>query len=418
MKSDMKMKLMLFLLMASTSIITNACAQDKNEEIDAFLSSKVGKKKVPGIAVMVADKNSVIYSGAFGKLDLSKDREITVDTLVRIASMTKPITSVAAMQLVERGVLKLDVPIEIYLPALSNLQILAGFDQAGNPILRPSPDAVTLRQLLTHTSGFVYTFSNENALRYDQLGNNPIVLEKGNNFLNAPLAHEPGQQWEYGIGVDWVGLLIEKMSNQTLEQYFKEHIFEPLKMNNTQFHLNEVQQQHLATLYVKSEDGILTDRGPWQNDVFLSGGSGLVSTTRDFMRFLQTILNRGEFEGVQILKPETVDLMTRNNIGEIDVRAVLHSYQPNRSLDIKFFEKAKAKFGLGFLINTDPIPEARNAGSLTWGGLYNTFFWIDPKSGICGVFMTQVLPFFDPETIDTFNQFEKLIYQSISEEEK
>jgi len=396
----------------------NTFAQDRNLEIDSFLSSKVREDAAPGIAAMVADKDSVIYSGSFGKMDLFKDPEITIDTLVRIASMTKPITSVAAMQLVEQGLLELDVPIEKYLPALSNLQILDGFDQVGKPILRPSTKAVTLRQLLTHTSGFVYTFSNENALRYGQLENNPIVLEKGNNFLNAPLAREPGKEWEYGIGVDWVGILVEKMSNQTLEEYFREHIFEPLKMNNTRFHLNEEQQRRLATLYVKSEDGSLTDRGPWQNDAFLSGGSGLVSTTRDFTRFLQTILNGGEFDGVQILKPETVDLMTRSNIGKIDVRAVLHSYQPSRSLDIKFFEKSKAKFGLGFLINTDPIPEARNAGSLTWGGLYNTFFWIDPKSGICGVFMTQVLPFFDPETIDTYNQFEKLIYKSISEEEK
>lgn len=400
-------------------ITVSACSLiDNNSEIDAFLSAEVSQRNAPGIMAMAADKTAVFYSGAFGKMDISREPEITIDTLVRIASMTKPITSVAALQLVEKGLLELDGPLETYLPALSNLQILDGFDQAGSPILRSSPKSVTLRQLLTHTSGFVYTFSNEDALRFGELGNNPIVLEKGNNFLNAPLAREPGKQWEYGIGVDWVGLLIEKITNQTLEEYFREHIFEPLKMNNTQFHLDEEQQQHLATLYVKSKDGTLTDRGPWQNDAFLSGGSGLVSTTRDFMRFLQTILNRGEFEGMQILKPETVDLMTRNNIGNIDVRAVLHSYQPNRSLDIKFFDKSKAKFGLGFLINTDPIPGARNAGSLTWGGLYNTFFWIDPKSGICGVFITQVLPFFDPETIDTFNQFEKLIYQSISKEDK
>ena len=400
--------------------VLSACSEsapttesNPNEEIDTFLSTYVNSGNVPGIVAMVTDKNGIIYSGSFGAANLAEGRALTGDTLVRIASMTKPITSVAAMQLVEQGILALDVPVATYLPELSNLQILDGFDEDGNPILRPSLQAVTLRHLLTHTSGFVYTFSNEDALRLSQLENVGIDYGKGWGYINTPLAFEPGQKWEYGVGVDWVGVLIEEVSQKSLEEYFKDHIFDPLNMYDTRFYLSDEQIEQLATLYSRSEDGTIIPNGPWQNDPFYSGGSGLVSTTNDFMIFLQMMLNKGELNGVRILDADTIDLMSRNNIGDIDVVPVLHSYQLLRSRDVQFFKDAKAKFGLGFLINTDPIPEAREAGSLTWGGLYNTFFWIDPKTGIGGVFVTQLLPFFDPETIETFNQFEKLIYQSI-----
>lgn len=407
-------------ILAFVSVIANtACVQGQNHKgIDDFLSASAMDENMSGFVAMAADNSGVIYSGAFGRMDVSEDREMTLNTLMQIASMTKPVTSVAALQLVEQGKLELDVPISSYLSELSKLQILDGFDAQGNPILRPTKKQITLRHLLTHTSGFVYEFSNENAFKYRQIDGVGSVFSPGKGFLNVPLAFEPGTKWEYGIGVDWVGVIIEKVSGKSLDDYFKENIFDPLNMKNTGFHLSEEQKGRLATLYSRSDDGSLTPRGRRQNDPFFAGGSGLVSTASDYLTFLQAILNGGEFLGQRILKSETVELMSRNNIGDLFADDVLHSYIPFVSKNINFFENSKSKFGLGFLINTSEIPMARMEGSLTWAGLYNTYFWIDPKGGICGVFMAQLLPFFDEKTIEIFSEFERKIYQLYKIKEK
>ncbi len=404
--------ILLFLVCLSLSITSKVCAQETYIQLDNYLSSAIDYKNNPGIVAMASDKNGLFYSSAFGMADIATEREITQDTLIRIASMSKPITTVAAMQLVERGIIELDVPVENYLPEFSRLQVLDGFNDEGRPILRKPTSEVTLRQLLSHTAGFVYTFSNEKALRLSGIEDSGIDIAKGTDLINVPLGYDPGTIWEYGVGVDWAGILIERMTNQTLEDYFFEHIFSPLNMTNTRFDLNPTQIDSLATLYIKDKGGKVSALGPWQNDPFQSGGSGLVSTANEYMRFLRMLLNGGEYEGKRILKAETIDLMEQNNIGTLNVRPVLHSYMQDRSRDIKFFEHSNAKFGLGFLINEDEINNARAAASLTWGGLYNTFFWIDPKNEICAVFITQILPFFDPETIDVYKNFEKLIYQS------
>lgn len=408
----MNRKILLFLMCLSLSITSKVYAQETYIQLDNYLSTAIDYKKNPGIVAMAADKNGLFYSGAFGMADIATAREITKDTIIRIASMSKPVTTVAAMQLVERGIIELDAPVENYLPEFSRLQVLDGFNDEGQPILRKPASKVTLRQLLSHTAGFVYTFSNENALRFSGIEGSGIDIAKGIDLINVPLGYDPGTIWEYGVGVDWAGILIERMTNQTLEDYFFEHIFRPLNMTNTRFDLNSEQIGSLATLYIKDGEGNVNALGAWKNDPFQSGGSGLVSTASEYMRFLRMLLNGGEYEGKRILKAETIELMEQNNIGALNVRPVLHSYMQDRSRDIKFFEHSNAKFGLGFLINEDEINNARAAGSLTWGGLYNTFFWIDPKNEISGVFITQILPFFDPETIDVYKNFEKLIYQS------
>jgi CubicO group peptidase (beta-lactamase class C family) len=326
--------------------------------------------------------------------------------------MTKPVTSVAVMQLVEQGKIQLDEPAADYLPTLADVQVLDGFAEDGKPVLRAPKTPVTVRQLLSHTSGYVYELWNTNAAQYAQSGLVDSILSGGDGFLAAPLAFDPGSRWEYGIGVDVLGVLVSAVSGQSLEDYFQEHIFQPLKMYDTSFVLAEEKEQRLAVVYAKSGNGDFTAFPPRTNSAFFSGGGGLVSTAPDYIRFLRALLNGGELDGVRILDAETVDLMAQNQIGELEAGQSGPSTVPGLTKQFDFLPESEDKFGLGFLINTDPVPGGRAAGSLAWAGLANTHFWIDRENDVCGVFMTQVFPFYDPGVISRLQDFEKAIYRT------
>jgi CubicO group peptidase (beta-lactamase class C family) len=301
------------------------------------------------------------------------------------------------------------------LPQLQSIQVLEGFDGNGAPILRPAKRPITLRHLLTHTAGFAYSTWDGQILRYEKATNTPPIGACKNAVFNEPLVFDPGDRWEYGINMDWVGKAVEAVSDQSLEIYFREHIFAPLGMRDTGFLIGSAQRARAAMLYARKDDGSL-EASPFempQRPEFFMGGGGLFSTPADYMMFLQMLLHEGSFHGARVLKPETVASMRRNHIGELTV-ATLKSVQPSVSNDANLFPGMVQKWGLSFDINTEPGPAGRSAGSLCWAGLFNTYFWIDPAKRITGAIMTQLLPFADDGVLRLFAAFERGMYDALS----
>jgi CubicO group peptidase (beta-lactamase class C family) len=333
---------------------------------------------------------------------------MTADALFRIASMTKPVTSVAAMQLYEQGRFALDDPAERYLPELANLMVFESFDHAtGAYKLRAAAKKVTIRHLFTHTAGLGYGFTSP--------VDRDFKPRDGEKYAAGPLLFEAGTQWIYGTSVDWVGRLVEKLSGRNLEDYFREHIFTPLGMSDTFYNVPESKQTRLVTVHRRQDgraDAPLTEQPnqPRRPATTFNGGGGLISTASDYIRFERMILNDGTLDSARILSAKTVALMRQNHIGELSVLA-LKTAQPNVSMDFSFINDGKDKWGLGFLLTTAHVAGKRSAGSLSWGGLNNTYFWIDPARGIAGVVMMQVLPFADTKALAIYDTFERGVYE-------
>ncbi|PYO34368.1 MAG: 1,4-butanediol diacrylate esterase [Candidatus Rokuibacteriota bacterium] len=382
--------------------------------IDTILSRAVGSKAMPGVVAVAATDKGVLYEGAFGTREVGKDAPMTLDTVVWIASMTKAITATAAMQLVENGKLGLERPASEVVPELAAAKVLEGFDPAGKPRLRAPKRPITLRHLLTHTAGFGYEIWDPAIAQYQTATGTPGITTCTNAALTTPLMFDPGDRWEYGINIDWVGKIVETMSGQKLDRYFQEHIFGPLGIKDTSFKISPSQRARLATVHQRGEGGALApiEFGLPQDPEFLMGGGGLYGTAGDYLTFARMIMQDGSFKGVQVLRPETVALMSQNHIGPIEV-GLFKTAMPALSHDIELFPGMSKKWGLSFLINTQPAPTGRSAGSLAWAGLANTYFWIDRAKRVCGVFLSQLLPFYDPAAIDVFGKFETEVYRAL-----
>jgi methyl acetate hydrolase len=376
------------------------------DSIDEVLRSGIAKRKIPAVVAMATDQNKTLYSGAFGTRD-SSGVPVRMDSIFGIASMTKAITTTAALQLVEQGKVDLDEPVAKHLPQLKDLDVLDGFDAAGSPKLRPAAKPVTLRHLLTHTSGFCYDGWYADAARF--------TATKPKDYAKpGPLMFEPGTRWQYGQGVDWTGRLVEAISGSTLEAYFQEKILTPLGMVDTSYILPPEKFERLVGSYHR-EGGELKENPRKQPAVpkSFNGGGGLYSTAADYVRFMQMILNRGEGANhTRILKPDTVASMEKNQIGALTA-GKMKSTDPNTSSDVDIQPGQTEKWGLGFLINTTPYEGGRSAGSLAWAGIQNTFYWIDPKRRRCGVIMMQFLPFVDREAIGLLGDYERAVYRNL-----
>jgi methyl acetate hydrolase len=364
---------------------------------------------------MAATRDEVVYQGAFGRRALPDGAAMTTDTVFWIASMTKAITSTAAMQLVEQGKLTLDVPIADVLPELSAPQVLTGFGPSGEPVLRPTKRAITLRHLLTHTSGFVYDIWNAEMGRYMETKKIPGIISCQNAALTLPLVFDPGDRWDYGIGTDWAGKAVERVSGQRLGDYFDEHLFGPIGMRDTGFKLTDWRRSRLAGMHARGEDGTLArmDFELPQEPEFQMGGGGLYGPASDYLAFQRVILNDGRANGRAVLKPETMRQMTTNAIGDLNVQR-LKTVVPHLSHDAEFFPGMPKKWSTGFMISTEPVLGGRSAGSLAWAGLGNTYFWIDPANGIAGVILMQLLPFADPKALSVLDDFEKAVYAALA----
>ncbi|MGO9701954.1 MAG: serine hydrolase domain-containing protein [Xanthobacteraceae bacterium] len=378
--------------------------------IDSLLRTAVSAGEIPGVVALAAGDSGVVYEGVFGWRRLGSGQRMTRDTVFRIASMVKVITTVAALQLVEQGKLSLDAPVPDIDPALGAPQVLEGFNAAGRPELRPAKRPVSLRQLLTHTAGFTYKLWDAKAVRYSEAIDHLPQPERS-IAPRKPLMFDPGERWQYGPNIDWVGRIVELISGVPLEVYFHKHIFDPLGMNDTAFVISAQQRLREASVHRREPDGSLlpqpVEKQTPQQTFF--GGGGIYSTAPDYLTFVRMLMHGGSLDGTQILRPETVSLMGENQIGEIDV-GVLRTTQPSLSNDVDLFPDITRKWGFGHLINMQPVPNGRGAGSLTWGGLFNTYYWIDPARRIASVFMTQVLPFADVRALRIYRQFERGIY--------
>jgi methyl acetate hydrolase len=384
-------------------------------QVNEVLKAAVDRGDVPGAVAMIATREGPVYQGAFGKRALPDGAAMTPDTVFWIASMTKAVTSAAAMQLVEQGRLALDRPIADVLPELASPQVFEGFDAAGEPRLRPARRPITLRHLITHTAGFGYAIWSPDLGRYIERKGLPDIISCRNAALDLPLTFDPGEKWDYGINIDWVGKAVERASGQRLGDYFAERLFEPAGMRDTGFELSPDRRARLAGMHARGEDGALVPIAfemPPEPE-FQMGGGGLYSTASDYLAFQRLFLNGGRADGRQVLSPTTVRLMSENAIGELNVGR-LKTAIPAYSHDAEFFPGMVKKWSLGFMITTSRVPGGRSAGSLAWAGLGNTYFWIDPTKGVAGVILMQLIPFADPKALALLDAFEKAAYAALA----
>ena len=374
------------------------------ERVDEVLSGAVRRQEVLGVVAMAVDRDGVLYRAARGTADDILDMPIRTDAIFRIASMTKPVTSVAAMQLVERGLVDLDAAAADYLPVLRRALLVDEFDtKSSTYALRPPRTPITLRHLLTHTAGFGYWFTSATTRDFEPSLEDEEVI--------GPLLFEPGTDWLYGTSTDWVGRLVEEVSGQSLEDYFREHIFDPLQMMDTSFNVQDGSWLRTVTVSRRQSSGGLVQQvrnNPVSVTEF-SGGGGLWSTASDYSRFMRMWLNDGELDGALVLSPETIAMMGENQIGSLNA-GEWTSTAPESSNDFHPLALGKGRWGLGFLLNREDQPGQRVAGSLAWAGLYNTYFWIDPTRDVAGVLLTQILPFADPQVLAVFAEFEQAVY--------
>ena len=384
--------------------------------IDAMLRAATSAGELPGVVALAATDQDIVYEGIFGKRRLHEGSLMTRDTVFRVASMIKLITSVAAMQLVEQGKLALDAPVPDLAPALGSPQVLDGFDAKGAPRLRPPKRPIFLRDLLTHTAGFTYRLWDSKAARYTKSLELLPAAERG-RAPRTPLMFDPGERWQYGTNIDWVGRIVEFASNERLDGYFRKHIFDPLGMKDTGFILSTQQRLREASVHQRGPNSALApqpvERQQPDRKSF-SGGGGIYSTAPDYLTLLRMLLRGGSLDGARILKPETVALMGQNQIGDIEA-GVMKTTAPAASNDVDFFPGISLRWGFGHMINMQGVPRGRSAGSLTWAGLFNTYYWIDPRRRIASVFMTQVLPFADHASLRIYRQFERGLYATLKE---
>ena len=384
------------------------------DDIDILLGTAVRNGEVPGVIAGVTSREGAVYEDGFGERSIGGGVAMSPDTVVWIASMTKAITATAAMQLVEKGKLKLDTPAGDVVPHLAEVEVLTGFDAEGKPQTRPPTRPVTLRHLLTHSAGFSYEIWNQNILRYLEVMDLPQVTSCQNAALLTPLTFDPGENWDYGISIDWAGKMVEAVSGRKLGDVMQEMVFEPLEMTSTAFKLTPDMEARRASIHARLPDDSFADTGLVleQDPEFQMGGGGLYSTVGDYMKFIRLFMNQGSVNGRQLLKPETVATMLVNQMGDNRVRplkAVIADY----SNDAEFFPGIEKSWGLSFMINEADAPTGRPAGSLGWAGLANSYFWFDLNNGIGGVYASQLIPFADKKSLPLSLAFETAVYRNL-----
>jgi methyl acetate hydrolase len=374
----------------------------KFERIDDLLRGVTADGSLHGVAATVVGRDGVLYEGAAG--------DAGPDTMFRNASMTKAVASTAALQLVEQGRVDLDATVASIVPEFGELQVLDGFD-GGEPVLRAPKTQATVRQLMTHTSGCGYHFLNAKLFKYCTDYGFPNVLQGIKQSIRAPLVHDPGTVWEYGVSTDWVGVIVEAVSGQTLGDYLAEHVYGPLGMTDFTFAPTDDQRGRLLPIMSRAPDGSLVKSEldlPGEPD-WDAGGSGSYGTIADYGRFVRAWINGGELDGTRILKEETVDLALRDHLDGVLLPKKIEPTIPELSNPVESLDLPQG-WGLGFHLYLVDLPGMRSAGSGDWSGLFNSFFWIDRKAGIGAVIATQLLPFFDDKMVEMILGFEAAVY--------
>ena len=376
--------------------------------LDTFLRGQVDKGVIPGVVAVVVDKAGVVYSGAFGKQNTAKNVPLTTGSIFRIASMTKAVTSVATMMMVEQGKLKLDDDVSTYLPAFKSMQVLTSYDEkAGTYETKPNTRPITIRQLLTHTSGIGYSWSDPGLALVQRKTN------KGGE-TDLPLVHAPGEKWTYGASTKVLGDVVEKLSGERIDAFTDRHISKPLGMKDTFYEVPKSEYARVVTTHQKDAAGKIPEtQNPDTIPVSLRGDGELFSTAPDYGRFLQMLLNGGQLGSARLLKASTVAEMLRPHTNGVRVRlqpvaaaGLSKPYPLGAGEDI---------WGLGFQLADPkrPDPAMRRPGSGNWAGIFNTFFWVDPKEELGVVVMMQMLPFYDASALETLQGVERRVYSHL-----
>ncbi|MFC1551819.1 serine hydrolase domain-containing protein [Candidatus Latescibacterota bacterium] len=400
--------ILLYITLVIFSLFNHSCdiPNVNFSEVDGLFTEAVNSKNVPGVVAIVADKKEILYHNAFGKMDVKSDIEMGKNALFDIASMTKAFTTIGIMMLYERGKFELNDPVADFIPSLKNKQVLKSVDPTDSTYSTVNLKSyITIRQLLTHTSGYGYFFLSDPLAK--------IMRKTPMAWKDLPLLQQPGEKWTYGAGTEILGDLIEAVSGETLDVFFEENLFDPLGMTDTFYNIPEDKFNRLVTFHRRSEDGNLSESEkvmPNQRSI-PNGGHGIYTTATDYMKLLQMLLNEGEANGKRLVSSETIKLMTTNQIGDMTMGPVISS---NRSFTNDFsFIDGHDRFGFGFLIEANPKPNMRSLGSYGWVGLFNTYFWVDPKKEIAAILFTRILPFCDDKVLNLYNEFESMVYESL-----
>ena len=383
--------------------------QIDSPKIDNILEN-AAKQNVPAISAAVISKDSDLYKGHFGFKDLENKNPVDDNTLFRIASMTKAITSTCIYQLIDRDILSLDTNLKDFFPEISDKKVIQGFDDNGDVILSDVSNDINIGHLLTHTSGFAYEIWNESIAKLVERGDLQSAFANNDEFLKAPLIFEPGTSWEYGIGIDWLGVLIEKISECSLQEYMHTNIFEPLEMANTSYDLDKSKHSRVAKVYGRNDDEYF--EMPFEvpeKSSFYSGGGNLISSIEDYSKFIKIFLNAGQVPDRQIISISSHKSMLKSLNEELVMKQML-SQAPMLSEDVDFFPSSTKSWSPGFMINHEDIDSGRPKNSAGWAGLFNSFFWIDPKNEIAAVILMQMLPFSEGGCLNTLKEFESSIY--------
>ena len=392
--------------------------------VDAVLEQATQAKKVPGVAAVALNSSGdVLYKGLFGTTNLDDPDAPAVDssTPTVIFSCTKIVTCIAALQLLEQGKLSLSDPVEKWLPRIKDIKVVEKINDDGSPVLRSPKKTMTVLNLMTHTAGFTYDFFDQSTLAYrvHHKQNVGVYMAQGtDDDFGTPLVFDPGEQYCYGINIDYLGFVIEAVSGQRLDEYIEAYILKPLNMSNTKARLGDAHKQHLC-LHLRNPDGSLTanaELGPGNNPDHYGGGHYLLSTLDDYSSLLLALLNKGEDlkSGNRILKAETVEKYIFSDqlptsaspdpIGEIP------STVPLLTNVGTMLPGVKKGWSCGLMLNHEDTPNGRKAGSGAWAGLGNLYWWIDPAAGKLGLLMSAVLPFFDKDVCYLFDELERAVY--------
>src|SRR3989449_397966 len=375
-------------------------------EIDSLLQQAIQQGTLPGVVAIVANKDRILYHSAFGLMDVGKRKPMQKDSIFRMASMTKPVTSAAVLMLKEEGKLSLDDPVSKYLPPFKDLELISTFDPAdATYTTKKATKEVLIRHLLTNTSGLAYAFSNDTVNRLQQ--------KTRAQAEELPLLYEPGTRWTYSASTKVLGQVVEKITGAGLDKFFEQRIFGPLELQDTGYAVTAVKANRVVTAHQR-ENGKLSEMpNPEKLEAPVAGDGGLFSTASDYIKFLQMFLNNGQWHGATLLQKASIQVMTRNEIGSV----IVQTQQTTNSLRSENFPigAGRDKFGFGFQITASnkENPNLRSPGSYTWAGIYNTHFWVDPKRQIAAVILMQVLPFYDDGCMKVYQDVEAAIGKNL-----
>ncbi|MHB9028318.1 MAG: serine hydrolase domain-containing protein [Candidatus Latescibacterota bacterium] len=386
---------------------TVGLSSERLARLDKMLTQYAGEKKIPGAVALIYRHGKVVYFKSFGMADIEAGVPMRNDSMFRIASMSKALTSTAVMMLYEEGRFLLNDPVSKFIPEFRDMKVMVADSSGGSPKLVPAKREITIRHLLNHTSGLTYgsgpvaPFYKNAGMTVGLTPTEGTIGEMIRKLAGLPLVSQPGEEFQYGMSIDVLGYLVERVSGMTFDKFMEERIFKPLGMKDTCFTLPQAKLPRVARLYRLNREGVLVkdpvDPVYLCSQTYFSGGAGLVSTAADYLKFAQMILNNGQLNGVRLLSRKTVELMTTNSIGDL--------YAP-------FRDTSGDKFGYGFGIRTERgvHDELESLGIIGWDGAFHTRCWIDPKEDLIGIYMSQA-----DGTLKTYTRYRVLVYQAIAD---